>query len=131
LWVHNKSDLFADAPASHGAHTEDRDGTVHVSARTGAGLDALHARLRALSLGDTGDAGDAGEGAFTARARHVEALRHASAALADAEAELARESLELAAEALRIAHDNLGEITGRMAPDDLLGHIFSSFCIGK
>jgi tRNA modification GTPase len=128
LWVHNKSDLFADAPASHGAHTEDRDDTVHVSARTGAGLDALHARLRALSLGDTGDAG---EGAFTARARHVEALRHAGAALADAEAELARESLELAAEALRIAHDNLGEITGRMAPDDLLGHIFSSFCIGK
>ncbi|HWI24318.1 MAG TPA: tRNA uridine-5-carboxymethylaminomethyl(34) synthesis GTPase MnmE, partial [Lysobacter sp.] len=128
LWVHNKSDLLVDAPASLGAHTEDRDDTVHVSARTGAGLDALHARLRALSLGDTGDAG---EGAFTARARHVEALRHAGAALADAEAELARESLELAAEALRIAHDNLGEITGRMAPDDLLGHIFSSFCIGK
>jgi tRNA modification GTPase len=39
--------------------------------------------------------------------------------------------LELAAEALRGGHDALGEITGRVAPDDLLGHIFSTFCIGK
>jgi tRNA modification GTPase len=126
LWVHNKSDLLAGAhdtgSAPHGLDT------VQVSARTGAGLDGLHARLRALSLDESGDAG---EGAFTARARHVEALRRAAIALADAETELAREALELAAEALRLAHDNLGEITGRMAPDDLLGHIFSSFCIGK
>jgi len=128
LWVHNKSDLLTDAPVHRSAHDEDRDDTVHVSARAGTGLDTLHARLRALSLGEPGDAG---EGAFTARARHVEALRRAAAALTDAEVELARESLELAAEALRAAHDDLGEITGRMAPDDLLGHIFSSFCIGK
>jgi tRNA U34 5-carboxymethylaminomethyl modifying GTPase MnmE/TrmE len=44
---------------------------------------------------------------------------------------LARETLDLAAEGLRAGHDALGEITGRVAPDDLLGHIFSSFCIGK
>jgi tRNA modification GTPase len=128
LWVHNKSDLLAgDHGVAGRAHARDDD-TVHVSARTGAGLELLHARLRALSLGE---AGDAGEGTFTARARHVEALRHAADALAEAQAEVARESLELAAEALRAAHDGLGEITGRMAPDDLLGHIFSSFCIGK
>ena len=125
LWVHNKSDLLHARDA--GAAPMDRD-TVHVSARTHAGLDALHARLRALSLGE---GGDAGEGAFTARARHVDALRRAYDVLADAETELACESLELAAEALRLAHEALGEITGRMAPDDLLGHIFSSFCIGK
>ena len=45
--------------------------------------------------------------------------------------ELDRDALELAAEALRQAHDALGTITGRVAPDDLLGHIFSAFCIGK
>ena len=77
-----------------------------------------------------GDAG-APEGAFTARARHVEALRHAAEALVQARGELARESLDLAAEALRQSHDALGEITGRVRADDLLGHIFSSFCIGK
>ena len=48
-----------------------------------------------------------------------------------ARAELDRESLELAAEALRAAHDAVGEITGRVLPDALLGHIFADFCIGK
>jgi tRNA modification GTPase len=121
LWLHNKADLLAAEPVVGADH-------VLVSARTGAGLDVLHARLRALSLDEGGDAGD---GAFTARARHVEALRRAAAEVARARAELDREILELAAEALRLAHDALGEITGRIAPDDLLGHIFSSFCIGK
>ena len=119
LWVHNKSDLLPTPPT-------ERDDVVFVSARTGAGLARLHARLRALSQGD-----DAGEGAFTARARHVEALASAADAVAQARAELDRDALELAAEALRQAHDALGTITGRVAPDDLLGHIFSAFCIGK
>jgi tRNA modification GTPase len=122
LWLHNKADLLDSAPAHE---TTDH---VFVSARTGAGLAALHARLRALSLGE---GADAGEGAFTARARHVDALRRAAAELAQARAELDQDTLELAAEALRQAHDALGEITGRVAPDDLLGHIFSAFCIGK
>ena len=122
LWLHNKADLLDGAPSPDAA---DR---VSVSARTGAGLDALHARLRALSLGE---GGDAGAGAFTARARHVEALRRAAAEVAQARGELDHDTLELAAEALRQAHDALGEITGRVAPDDLLGHIFSAFCIGK
>ncbi|MCI4567995.1 tRNA uridine-5-carboxymethylaminomethyl(34) synthesis GTPase MnmE [Lysobacter sp. CFH 32150] len=126
LWLHNKADLL-EAHLLETGPSVDGDGLL-VSARTGAGLETLHARLRALSLGEGGDAGD---GAFTARARHVEALRRAGSAVAAAEAELGHEALELAAEALRLGHDALGEVTGRIAPDDLLGHIFSAFCIGK
>ena len=124
LWLHNKADLLEPA-ALAGLEGEDR---IALSARTGAGLDALHAHLRRLAQGD---GADASEGAFTARARHVEALRRAQAELADARAQLAHEALDLAAESLRQAHDALGEITGRIRADDLLGHIFSSFCIGK
>ena len=61
----------------------------------------------------------------------VEALGRARAELVEARAQLRHEALDLAAEALRLAHDALGEITGRVHPDDLLGRIFSSFCIGK
>jgi tRNA modification GTPase len=120
LWVHNKSDLLAAVPA-------DGEDAVFVSAHSGHGLEPLHARLRALSMGE----GDPGEGAVSARARHVDALDRAAAALAQARDELERDRLDLAAEALRQAHDALGEITGRVAPDALLGHIFSAFCIGK
>lgn len=120
LVVHNKADLLpADADPDPDA--------LRVSARTGLHLDRLGARLAGLL-----DGGEApGEGAFTARARHVDALQAASAELEAAAAELAGERLELAAEALRLAHDALGEITGRVLPDDLLGRIFSTFCIGK
>jgi tRNA modification GTPase len=120
LWVMNKADLLAQPPADDGD-------SVWVSARTGAGLEHLHARLRALAAG----AGDGVEGTFSARARQVDALRRAALELAGARQWLDGDMLELAAEALRVAHDTLGEITGRVAPDDLLGHIFSSFCIGK
>jgi len=122
LWLHNKADLLD----THDA-TTDPD-TLAVSARTGLGVEALHARLRQLAQGND-DA--AGEGAFTARARHVDALVEARGELADARIHLDHEALDLAAEALRLAHDQLGEITGRVRADDLLGHIFSSFCIGK
>ena len=120
LWLHNKGDLL-EIPA---AVTDD---ALLVSARTGAGLDRLHARLKALSLGDGGRS----EGAFTARARHVEALRRSGDELRVAIDALAADQLDLVAEALRCAHDALGEITGRIVPDALLGHIFSTFCIGK
>ncbi|MGO4778758.1 tRNA uridine-5-carboxymethylaminomethyl(34) synthesis GTPase MnmE, partial [Lysobacter sp. 2RAB21] len=59
------------------------------------------------------------------------ALLRAREELDDARAQLDHEMLDLAAEALRQAHEALGEITGRVRADDLLGHIFSSFCIGK
>ncbi|HJR74688.1 MAG TPA: tRNA uridine-5-carboxymethylaminomethyl(34) synthesis GTPase MnmE [Luteimonas sp.] len=122
LWVHNKADLLAPnapLPAEH---------ALRVSARTGAGLDALHAALRGHAIGEQLSAG---AGAFTARARHVDALRRAGEETEHARRELAAEALELAAERLRLAHEALGEITGRITPDQLLGHIFSSFCIGK
>ncbi len=126
LWLHNKADLLPggvpDAPPPGDADGEG----VWLSARTGAGLAQLHARLLALSTG-----GESAEGAFSARARQVDALRRAGAALGDARAHLDHDMLDLAAELLRTAHDALGEITGRVAPDDLLGHIFSTFCIGK
>ena len=118
LWLHNKADLLAEAPMLPGE-------ALAVSARTGAGLAALHQRLLALS------GGDAGSGAFTARARHVDALARAAGHLRQASAELALERLELAAEALVQAHAALGEIGGRVDVDALLGQIFSTFCVGK
>jgi tRNA modification GTPase len=122
LWIHNKSDLLEALPADIDANV------VHVSAATGQGLDRLHTRLRELA---SGSAGDSVEGEFSARARHVEAITLAIGHAERAEAELVHEPLELAAEELRLAHEALGEITGRMSADDLLGRIFSSFCIGK
>ncbi len=122
LWIHNKSDLLEALPADIDANV------VHVSAATGQGLDRLHTRLRELA---SGSAGDSVEGEFSARARHVEAITLAIGHAERAEAELLHEHLELAAEELRLAHEALGEITGRMSADDLLGRIFSSFCIGK
>ena len=120
LWLHNKADLLPSPPRAGDA------GLIALSARTGLGLDELHRRLLALSA-----AGDAGEGAFSARARHVQALARAAEQLAGARAELGFERLELAAEALAQAHSALGEIGGRLSADGLLGHIFGSFCIGK
>lgn len=122
LWIHNKSDLLETLPA------DIDDNVVHVSAATGQGLERLHTRLRELA---SGSAGDSVEGEFSARARHVEAIVVAIGHAERAEAELVHEHLELAAEELRLAHEALGEITGRMSADDLLGRIFSSFCIGK
>ena len=118
LWLHNKVDLLDGAVGL-------APGELAVSARTGRGLEALHARLLELS------GGVGAEGGFSARARHVEALVLAAGQLAQAGRELDNERLELAAEALLQAHDALGEIGGRMRADDLLGHIFARFCIGK
>lgn len=122
LWVHNKADLL---PAPPPPSTDD---TLHVSALTGAGLDALHAALRRLAAQG---APDAAEGEFSARARQVDGLRRTLEHTAAATAELGHGHLELTAEELRLAHDALGEITGRISADEMLGHIFSSFCIGK
>lgn len=118
LWLHNKADLLPSPPLLG-------DDALAVSARTGAGLPALHQRLLALS------GAAAPQGAFSARARHVEALERAAAHLRQAAEELALERLELAAEALVQAHLALGEIGGRVDADALLGRIFSTFCIGK
>ncbi len=97
---------------------------VQVSARSGEGLDHLRREiLNALGW----QAGE--EGTFSARARHLDALARAAACLTRAGDRLGE--LELFAEELRLTQRALGEITGEVTADDLLGQIFSQFCIGK
>ena len=105
----------------------DDDARVYLSAATGAGLDALREHLKAC-VGFHPPA----EGAMSARTRHLDALRRARAQV-EAAAQLleGRHAGELVAEELRGAHRALGEITGEVSSDDLLGRIFTSFCIGK
>ena len=122
LWIYNKCDLLPDWPQALDADS------IALSAANGAGLEQLHARLRDIA---SDGAGEGMQGEFSARLRHVEALALASEHLDAADGQLHYDQLELAAEELRLAHDALGEITGRMTADDLLGRIFSSFCIGK
>jgi len=118
--VRNKIDLTGEAPGT-------ADGVVRISARTGAGIDALRTRIRELA-GYEGR----GEGAFTARRRHTEALRRAFEHFDAGRLALTETGAgEILAEELRLAQVALGEITGEFTPDDLLGRIFSEFCIGK
>ncbi len=104
------------------------DGQSHVlvSAKTGAGIDALRAHI----LEKAGFAGDAST--FTARKRHLLALEEAMAALQRGQTLIAENlQTELVAEELRIVHEALGTIAGVVSADDLLGEIFANFCIGK
>ena len=100
---------------------------VFLSARTGAGLDLLRAHLKNRAGFISGDSG-----AFSARRRHLDALDRAKACVVQAaEVLTGTRAFELFAEELRRAQLALGEITGEFSSDDLLGQIFSSFCIGK
>ncbi len=122
--VWNKTDLAGAriAPAA-----TDGAPVFPISALTGAGLDALRVELKSA-------AGYRGEesGLFSARRRHLEALARARSLFEVAEARLGeRSSFELVAEELRQAQRALGEITGEMTSDALLGVIFGQFCIGK
>jgi tRNA modification GTPase len=98
--------------------------TLRISAKTGAGVDLLRAEICRLG-GWEGHA----ESTYLARERHLRALRAAAEHLGRAAEELPRH--ELFAEELRLAHRALAEITGEFSADDLLGEIFSHFCIGK
>jgi tRNA modification GTPase len=123
MLVVNKVDLSGDAPGL-------RDGRLYISARTGAGLD----RLRSELLRRAGwEHAPSDEGVYLARERHLDALARTRGHLQAAAAHLQRSALraELAAEELRLAGLALGEITGQVCADDLLGEIFSRFCIGK
>ena len=104
------------------------DGGLAISAKQGEGLEALRQRLLALAGWQ-----HAGDGLFMARERHLQALRRVGEHLSQADALLAgqAEHLDLLAEELRLAQQALGEITGEFSADDLLGEIFSRFCIGK
>jgi tRNA modification GTPase len=119
--VFNKIDLTGEAPRSE----EGADGLrVHVSARTGEGIETLRRALLALAGWQPG-----GEDVFMARARHLAALARVAEALERAQQAMAHS--ELFAEELRIAQRELNAITGEFTADDLLGEIFSRFCIGK
>lgn len=120
--VTNKIDLVDAAAGLVAGATP----TVNLSARTGVGLDALVGHLKSVAGWQTG------EGVFSARRRHLDALTRAAdhvelglAALRE------RRAGELLAEELRLAQAALGEITGAETTEDLLGRIFSAFCIGK
>jgi tRNA modification GTPase len=121
--VRNKIDLAPED--ERGESMADDIEALRVSARTGEGIDALIAHLHAVA-GFTADA----PGTFSARRRHLDALERARAKLAAARVQIGG-ALELAAEELRQAQAALGELTGELTSDDLLGEIFSTFCIGK
>ena len=122
LKVMNKIDLLARAPSLERGAGET---IVWLSAKTGAGVEMLR---RAL-LDSVGWQGAAAEGVFMARERHVHALQLAKKHLEGAALQIER--LELFAEELRLVQRALGTITGEFTSDDLLGEIFSRFCIGK
>jgi tRNA modification GTPase len=119
LHVFNKADVAVAPSAVKG---------VLLSARTGEGIHTLRRKLLKLAGWH-----EQPEGVFIARTRHVQALRRTAVHLQRAEAHAAHTdaALDLLAEELRLAHECLSEITGAFTPDDLLGEIFSRFCIGK
>jgi len=122
LQVFNKADAVADAAASL------PDGALRLSAKSGVGLVELRQRLLELAGWHA-----VPEGLFIARERHVHALQRTREHLAQARLVATQKvpALDLLAEELRLAHDALGEITGTFTADELLGEIFSRFCIGK
>lgn len=121
VFVHNKIDLAAAGPRTQrrGDATD-----VYLSAKTGAGMDLLRSELLAVAGWQQG-----AEDVFMARERHLVALRRAAKHTASAAEHFGQP--ELFAEELRLAQSALNGITGEFAADDLLGEIFSRFCIGK
>jgi len=121
LKVFNKADLLPE-PFVAGP------GELGISAKRGAGLDALRAELLQIAGWNPG-----AESPWLARERHLHALQEAAEHLELAAAHASQDDrvLDLFAEELRLAHDSLSSITGKFTSDDLLGEIFSSFCIGK
>lgn len=119
--IHNKCDLAQQAPR----RWEEGESThLALSAKMDLGIDLLHDLL----LEKAGWQGH-GEDVILARERHLEALTEAASCLDLAAGQLRQ--IELCAEELRLAQESLSRITGEFTPDDLLGEIFSRFCIGK
>lgn len=120
----NKCDLSGHVPGR--LQLGGRD-AIRLSAGSGAGMGLLVDAIKQIA-----GVADAGESPFSARTRHVDALRRAQASVDAARTRLAERTMpELAAEELRLAQDALSEITGAFTSDDLLGRVFSQFCIGK
>jgi len=123
LVIWNKTDLARARPPP----ALENHPVIPVSALTGAGLPALREQLKSAA-GYQADAA----GVFSARRRHLDALARAESLFELAAVRLAEQaSFELVAEELRQAHEALGEVTGRVSSEQLLGAIFSGFCIGK
>jgi len=128
ITVYNKIDLAGRAPERHDEHDAHGDAVaISLSAKANAGIELLRAEL--LRIAGWHQAEDV----FIARERHLRALAAAADHVAAARAvvEGSFPALELFAEELRLAQQSLGEITGEFTADDLLGVIFSRFCIGK
>lgn len=121
LTVFNKADLLDPIPVT-------TDSDLYISAKTGYGLEELSAKLLYLAGWQPGQ-----ESPWLARQRHIDALEAANNHLriASFHADQDDRVLDLFAEELKLAHEQLGSITGHMTADDLLGEIFSRFCIGK
>ncbi len=117
--VHNKCDLSGETAG----WVDGSRRAIHLSARTGEGIPALVAELAGADGG--------GNGEFSARQRHLDALQRCGDHLRRAGEQLQIGAGDLAAEELRLAQRELGEITGQLHSDELLGRIFSRFCIGK
>jgi len=124
--IRNKVDLTAE-PTGIEQPTADAAPVVRIAAKSADGLEVLRDHLKqCMGFASTT------EGGFIARRRHLDALERAQVSLWQGQDQLQGYGAgELLAEDLRAAQDSLGEITGAMTPDDLLGKIFSSFCIGK
>ena len=122
--IHNKCDLAGLPPSLMQAETHT---IIQLSAKQGQGLNLLRQHLKSSMNYHEGDSG-----AFSARRRHLQALQQASDFLNSGRLQLEEAGAgELLAEDLRACHDALGTITGTLSSDELLGEIFSSFCIGK
>jgi len=119
--IYNKVDLTDGIPSMKG---EAGTTVLRLSAKTGIGLELLRSELLEIAGWMPG-----GEDVFMARTRHLDALARGSRHLSAASAEILR--MEVCAEELRLAQQNLCEIAGEFVADDLLGEIFSRFCIGK
>jgi tRNA modification GTPase len=122
--IRNKADLTGETTGA----SQDGDYPVfHISAKTNSGIEQLRDHLKACMGFDANT-----EGSFIARRRHLDALERAAEHLAIGDAQLHNHLAgELLAEELRLTQQHLNEITGEFSSDDLLGRIFSSFCIGK
>lgn len=121
--IRNKSDI-TDEPL--GLTPSAQNTVIRLSARTGEGVDILRSHLKQRMGFETHT-----EGGFLARRRHLQALETATYHVIQGKDQLSADAGELLAEELRLSQQALSEITGEFTSDDLLGRIFSSFCIGK